>query len=181
MKLLKDILYKVGLVDVIGSTNLAITSICFDSRNVEKDSLFVAMRGTQIDGHKFIAQVIENGAIVVVCEEIPENMHEKITYVKVKNTDEALGIISSNFYDNPSLRIKLIGITGTNGKTTIATLLYNLFRAFGYGVGLISTVRIKINNEEIAATHTTPDALTLNKIFFEMLEKGCKYCFMEVS
>ncbi len=181
MKLLRDILYKANLVDVIGSTNLAITSVCFDSRKAERDCLFVAVRGTKTDGHAFIPQVIEAGAVAIVCEEFPEVMNEKVTYVKVKSSSEALGMIASNFYDNPSSKLKVVGVTGTNGKTTIATLLYDLFRAFGYGAGLVSTVRIKINNEEMPATHTTPDALSLNALFADMTAKGCKYCFMEVS
>lgn len=181
MKLLKDILYKAGLVEVTGSTNLAIASVCFDSRKAEKDGLFVAVRGTQVDGHAFIDKVIENGIVAVVCEELPKELNEKVTYIKVKSSSAALGFIASNFYDNPSSSIKLVGVTGTNGKTTTATLLYRLFRSLGHSVGLLSTIQNQINNEIIAATHTTPDPLQLNKLLKQMVERGCGYCFMEVS
>ena len=163
MKLLKDILYKAGLNEVIGSTNLAIASVCFDSRKAEKDGLFVAVRGTQTDGHKFIDKVITSGVVAIVCEELPDDLNEKITYVKVKDCSVALGLIASNFYDNPSAELKLIGVTGTNGKTTIATLLFRLFRSLGHNVGLLSTIQNQINNEIIPSTHTTPDPLQLNK------------------
>lgn len=181
MKLLKDILYKAGLLEVIGSTNLAITSVCFDSRKVEKDSLYVAVKGTQNDGHEFIERAIAAGAIGIVCEDLPVNIDEKITYARVNNSGYALGVIASNFYDNPSSRIKLVGVTGTNGKTTTVTLLFNLFKTLGYKAGLISTVKNQINLEVIPATHTTPDAVSLNELLKQMVERGCQYCFMEVS
>ena len=181
MKLLKDILYKAGLVEVAGSTNLAVASVCFDSRKVDKDSLFVAVKGTKTDGHDFIDKTIEMGVVAVVCEDFPENKNEKITYIKVKDSTLALGIIASNFYDNPSFKIKLVGITGTNGKTTTATLLFNLFRTLGYNAGLLSTVKNQINNDVIEATHTTPDPIQLNWLLKQMVERGCSYCFMEVS
>ena len=181
MRLLTDILYKAGLEEIIGTTNVAVSSLTFDSRKVKKDSLFVAVRGTVVDGHNFIAQAIEAGAIAVICEELPENKIENITYVKVKNAGHALGIIASNFYDNPSQKLKLVGVTGTNGKTTTVTLLYNLFKSLGYTVGLLSTVKNKIHNEELQATHTTPDAIALNELLSQMVEKGCQYVFMEVS
>lgn len=181
MKLLSDILYKVGLLDVIGSTNLAIASVCFDSRKADKYSLFVAIKGELNDGHEFIDQTIKAGTIAVVCEEFPKFLNEKITYIKVKDCSLALGIIASNFYDNPSSRLKLIGVTGTNGKTTTVTLLFSLFQALGYTVGLLSTVKNQIHKEVIPATHTTPDALTLNFLLNKMVEKGCTHCFMEVS
>lgn len=181
MKLLKDILYKAGLIEVVGSTNLAITSINSDSRKASKDSLFVAVRGTVSDGHQYINQTIEKGAAAIICEEFPETKNENITYVKVKDSSFALGVIASNFYDNPSEKIKLVGITGTNGKTTTTTLLFQLFRTLGYNVGLLSTVKNQINNEIIPATHTTPDAVQLNLLLSQMVEKGCTYCFMEVS
>jgi UDP-N-acetylmuramoyl-L-alanyl-D-glutamate--2,6-diaminopimelate ligase len=181
MRLLTDILYKAGLEEIIGTTNVAVSSITFDSRKVKKDSLFIAVRGTAVDGHNFITQAIETGAIAIVCEEIPTMQLENITYVKVKNANYALGIIAANFYDNPSQKLKLVGVTGTNGKTTTVTLLYNLFKSLGYTVGLLSTVKNKINNEELVATHTTPDAISLNKLLNKMLEKGCQYVFMEVS
>ncbi|MBC7861900.1 MAG: UDP-N-acetylmuramoyl-L-alanyl-D-glutamate--2,6-diaminopimelate ligase [Bacteroidia bacterium] len=181
MKLLSDILYKAGLEEVSGTTNVAISGIAFDSRKVKKDGLFIATRGTQTDGHNFIQTAIDAGAIAIVCEEIPAEKDEKVTYVKVKSSSFALGLIASNYYDNPSEQLKLVGVTGTNGKTTTVTLLYNLFRALGYNAGLISTVANKINAEEIPATHTTPDSISLNELLKKMLDKGCQYVFMEVS
>jgi UDP-N-acetylmuramoyl-L-alanyl-D-glutamate--2,6-diaminopimelate ligase len=181
MKKLSDILYKAGLVEVIGSTDVPISSICFDSRKVEKNSLFVAVKGIQTDGHKFISQAISSGAIAIVCEKFPDDLKENVSYIKVNNSNEALGIIASNFFDNPSEKLSLVGVTGTNGKTTVATLLYKLFLSLGLNSGLISTVTYKINNEERAATHTTPDAIQLNQLLREMVNAGCTYCFMEVS
>jgi len=181
MKLLKDILYKAGLVEVVGSTEIPVSSICFDSRKAEKGSLFIAVKGSQSDGHKFIQQVVESGAVAVVCQEFPKQKKENITYVKVKDSESALGIIASNFYENPSEKLKLVGITGTNGKTTTATLLHNLFLSLGFNSGLISTVVYKIGQEEFPATHTTPDSIQLNKLMKQMVDAGCKYCFMEVS
>jgi UDP-N-acetylmuramoyl-L-alanyl-D-glutamate--2,6-diaminopimelate ligase len=181
MKLLKDILYKTGLEEIRGTTNIAVSAVVFDSRNTRKDCLFVATRGTSVDGHLFINKAIEGGANAIVCEEFPDEQFENITYVKVKDASYALGIIASNFYDEPSTKLKLVGVTGTNGKTTTVTLLYNLFKSLGYTVGLISTVRNKIHNEVIPATHTTPDAVALNELLNKMVEKGCQYVFMEVS
>ena len=181
MKLLSDILYKTRLEEVIGSTNVAISSVVFDSRQVKKDSLFIATKGMAVDGHKFIDKAIESGAVAIVCEELPTTQKENITYVKVLNSSEALGYIACNYFDNPSEKLKLVGITGTNGKTTTVTLLFNLFRGLGYNVGLLSTVENKINNTVIPSTHTTPDALTLNELLSKMVEEGCQYAFMEVS
>ena len=181
MKLLKDILYKVSLIEVVGSTNVAINAIQFDSRKIGKDNLFVAVRGTVSDGHKYIDNTITAGAFAVLCEEIPVLINEKITYIKVKDTSAALGIIASNFYDNPSEHIKLVGVTGTNGKTTTVTLLFNLFKKLNYKVGLLSTVKNQINNDVLASTHTTPDAIELNALLRDMVNKGCTHCFMEVS
>jgi UDP-N-acetylmuramoyl-L-alanyl-D-glutamate--2,6-diaminopimelate ligase len=181
MKLLKDILYKAGIIEVIGSTNIAITALSFDSRKIEKDSLFIAIKGTLSDGHKYIEDTITKGAIAILCEELPEAINDKVTYIKVKDTSAALGIIAGNFYDNPSEKIKLVGITGTNGKTTTVTLLFSLFKKLGYKVGLLSTVKNQINNEIIPATHTTPDSIQLNALLRQMIEKGCTHCFMEVS
>jgi UDP-N-acetylmuramoyl-L-alanyl-D-glutamate--2,6-diaminopimelate ligase len=181
MKLLRDILYKAGLLEVHGSTNVAITSMNFDSRKVEKDSLFIAVRGTQSDGHRFIGQAIASGAVAIVCEELPETLNEKITYVKVADAAEATGIMASNFYDNPSAGLKLVGVTGTNGKTTTVTLLFQLFRGLGFKAGMFTTVRNMINSEEIAATHTTPDAIELNRLLRKMADAGCRFVFMEVS
>ena len=181
MKLLKDILYKTGILEVIGSTNIAISSVCFDSRKVSRHSLFVAIKGAKADGHQFIDQVIDEGTIAIVCEELPEVIREKVSYIKVANASAALGYIASNYYDIPSASIKLVGITGTNGKTTTVTLLYHLFKSLGYRAGLISTVKNIIDEEIIEATHTTPDALQLNALLRSMVDRGCAYCFMEVS
>jgi UDP-N-acetylmuramoyl-L-alanyl-D-glutamate--2,6-diaminopimelate ligase len=181
LKLLSDILYKTRLEEIIGSTNVAISSVTFDSRKVKKDSLFIATRGTASDGHHYIELAIENGAVAVVCEDLPETLNENITYVKVLDSSASLGYIACNFYDNPSEKLKLVGITGTNGKTTTVTLLFNLFRGLGYNVGLLSTVENKINTTVIPSTHTTPDALALNELLAKMVEAGCQYAFMEVS
>lgn len=181
MKLLRDILYKTNLQEVHGSTNIAVTSITFDSRKVVKDSLFVAIRGTQSDGHNFIDKAIALGAIAIVCEQLPENRNEKVSYVRVNDTSVALGFMAANYYDHPSESLKLIGVTGTNGKTTTVTLLFQLFRALNIKAGMFTTVRNMINGEEIPATHTTPDAIELNRILKMMVEAGCKYAFMEVS
>ena len=181
MKLLSDILYKVKLEEIIGSTHVAISSIVFDSRKVKKDSLFVATKGAADDGHIYIQKAIELGAIAIVCEEIPKDKNDQITYVKVADSTYALGVMAYNYYDNPSEKLKLVGITGTNGKTTTVTLLFNLFKSLGYSVGLLSTVQNKINNTVIPSTHTTPDAITLNELLFKMEEQGCEFVFMEVS
>jgi len=181
MKLLKDILYKAGIEEVVGSTNAAIENVCIDSRQAKKFSLFVAVKGTQMDGHDYIAQAIKQGSQAIICETLPENLVKDVNYVQVKNSRYAAGIIASNFFDNPSEDLKLVGVTGTNGKTTTATLLYELFVGLGYKVGLISTVRNLINGVEVAATHTTPDPINLNKLLAEMVGAGCEFCFMEVS
>lgn len=181
MKLLSEILYKTRMEEILGSTNVAISSVTFDSRTVKKDSLFIATRGTHVDGHKFIDKAIESGAVAVVCEELPAVIKDHITYVKVLNSSASLGYIACNYHDNPSEKLKLVGITGTNGKTTTVTLLFNLFRGLGYNVGLLSTVQNKINNTVIPSTHTTPDALALNELLAKMVEEGCQYAFMEVS
>lgn len=181
MKLLKDILYKAGIEEVIGSTNVAIENICIDSRQAKKFSLFIAVKGTAMDGHDYISKAIEQGSLAIICEVLPENLVKDVNYIQVKNSRYAAGIIASNFYNNPSSDLKLVGITGTNGKTTTATLLYELFRNLGYKVGLISTVRNLINGTVVAATHTTPDPVNLNKLLAEMVEAGCEYAFMEVS
>ncbi len=181
MKLLSDILYKTRIEEVIGSTHIAISSITFDSRKVKKDTLFVATKGTATDGHKYIDMAIEAGAAAIVCEDMPEQKNDHVSYVKVEDSTLALGYMACNYFDNPSQKLKLVGVTGTNGKTTTVTLLINLFRGMGYNVGLLSTVENKINNEIIPATHTTPDALALNELLANMVEKGCDYAFMEVS
>lgn len=181
MKVLKDILYKVAIEAVKGSTDVAINSIDFDSRKVSMNDVFVAIRGTLSDGHDFIEKAINQGAIAIICEEFPEKIINGVTYIKVKNTNQALAFMASNFYDNPSSKIKLVGITGTNGKTTVASLLYQLFKKAGYKVGLLSTVKILVDDYEYKATHTTPDSLTINNYLNEMINEGCEFCFMEVS
>lgn len=180
-KLLKDILYKTGIEELVGNTSIAIAKVCFDSREVVEESVFVAVTGTNVDGHQFIEKTIQQGAVAIVCEELPEKLHEGITYVKVKSSAAALGIIAANFYDNPSNELTLVGVTGTNGKTTTATLLHQLFIQLGYKAGLLSTVVNKIGKVEIPSTHTTPNAVELNKLLREMVNEGCSYCFMEVS
>jgi len=181
MKLLKDILYKVRLVGVIGSTNSSVSSIAFDSRSIERNGLFVATRGNSVDGHQFIDVAIESGAKAIVCETMPEKIISGVTYIQVENSNHALGLIASNFFGNPSSKLKLIGVTGTNGKTTTTSLLFDLFQKLGYKVGLISTVVYKIGEKEIKSTHTTPNAIRLNELFAQMLKEGCDLCFMEVS
>ena len=181
MILLKDILYKVTLEAVVGNTAVAITDVHFDSRKVSLNDVFVAVRGTQSDGHDYIIKAVNQGALAIICEELPENIVNGITYVKVADTSSALATIASNFYGNPSANLKLIGITGTNGKTTVASLLYQLFKKAGYKTGLLSTVKILVDTKEYKATHTTPDSLTINKYLAEMSEAGVEYCFMEVS
>ncbi|MBT8196655.1 MAG: UDP-N-acetylmuramoyl-L-alanyl-D-glutamate--2,6-diaminopimelate ligase, partial [Bacteroidia bacterium] len=181
MKSLKDLLYKTGIVEVLGSTDISISSICFDSRKANPDSVFIAVKGIHTDGHDYIETAIEKGSIAIVCQSFPSTIHEGITYVKVKDSSVALAFVSDNFFDHPSSRIKLVGITGTNGKTTVATLLYEMFQQLELKVGLISTVRYLIDKAELQATHTTPDVLTINEMLSKMIEQGCEYCFMEVS
>ena len=181
MKLLKDIIYKAGIVEVVGLTQLNIEKICFDSRAIEKYSLFITVSGTQVDGHQYIDKAIVDGAVAIVCENFPEQLEENVTYIKVADSSLALGIIAANFYDNPASEIKLIGITGTNGKTTTATLLYDLFTQLGSKSGLLSTVVNKVGTEKIPSTHNTPDAIKLNALLRYMVSEGCEYCFMEVS
>ncbi|MFD2909976.1 UDP-N-acetylmuramoyl-L-alanyl-D-glutamate--2,6-diaminopimelate ligase [Flavobacterium ardleyense] len=181
MKLLKDILYKVGIEAVHGATDIAISKIEFDSRKIELNDVFVAIKGTLSDGHNFIDKALSLGAIAVVCEEFPEVIVNGVTYIKVKDTNEALAFLAANYYENPSENIRLVGVTGTNGKTTIASLLYQLFKKAGYKVGLLSTVKIMVDETEYKATHTTPDSLTLNYYLDQMIQEGCEFCFMEVS
>jgi UDP-N-acetylmuramoyl-L-alanyl-D-glutamate--2,6-diaminopimelate ligase len=178
---LKDILYKVAIEAVKGSTEIAVNKIEFDSRKIQENDVFVAIRGTVSNGHDFIEKAINLGAVVIVCDTLPEVIITGITYIQVKDTNSALAFMASNYYDNPSSKLRLVGITGTNGKTTIASLLYQLFKKAGYKVGLLSTVKIMVNDVEHKATHTTPDSLTINYFLNEMIEIGCDYCFMEVS
>ena len=181
MKVLKDILYKVSLLATEGNTGIEISSVVFDSRKVEKDCVFVAVSGTQVDGHQFIARAVEQGATAIVCEQLPEEKAKGITYVQVGNSAEALGIMAANFYDNPSAKLQLVAVTGTNGKTTVVTLLHQLFIRLGYHTGLLSTVNNKINDRVIPATHTTPDAVQLNALLAQMVSQGCTHAFMEAS
>jgi UDP-N-acetylmuramoyl-L-alanyl-D-glutamate--2,6-diaminopimelate ligase len=181
VKRLKDILYKVSLEAVHGSTDVAISKIEFDSRKIELDAVFVAIRGTLSDGHDYIEKAIALGARVIICEAFPSELTAGVTFIQVADTNEALAYLSANFYENPSAKIKLVGVTGTNGKTTIASLLYQLFKKAGYKVGLLSTVKIMVDADEFKATHTTPDSLTLNYYLDQMVQEGCEFCFMEVS
>ena len=181
MKILKDILYKVAIEAVQGSTEVAINNIEFDSRKVSLNDVFVAIKGTQSDGHEFIDKALSLGASVIICEEFPEKIVVGVTYVQVKNSSSALAFMAANYYEEPSEKLKLVGVTGTNGKTTITTLLYQMFKKAGYKVGLLSTVKIMVDEQEFKATHTTPDSLTLNYYLNEMVNQGVDYCFMEVS
>ena len=181
MKTIKDILYKVSVEGVLGTTSNTVSGIYFDSRDVKLDSLYVAQKGELLDGHDFISQAIDNGAKTIVCEEFPIVLVDGIVYVLVLNSSEALGTIASNFYDNPSEKMILVGVTGTNGKTTIATLLYELFLREGFMTGLLSTVKIAYGYKKFENYHTTPDAVTLNKYLHKMLDAGVSHCFMEVS
>ena len=178
---LKEIISASRTIEMIGHDDLEIAGINIDSRKIEPGHLFVAVKGTQTDGHAYIDKAIEKGAAAIVCETLPENLREDITYIKVEDTEDCIGKLATNFYGNPTSKLELIGVTGTNGKTTIATLLYNMFRKFGYKVGLISTVCNYIDDEAIPTEHTTPDPITLNRLLGRMADEGCKYAFMEVS
>ncbi len=178
---LKNILYKVNLESVVGSTGIAIDKIEFDSRKISKSDVFVAIVGVLTDGHDFINQAIDKGAKAIICEKLPDQFEEQVTYVQVNNTNKALAIMASNFFNSPSENLKLVGVTGTNGKTTIATLLYQLFKKAGYKVGLLSTVKIIVDEKEYIATHTTPDPILINTYLTEMNSAGVEFCFMEVS
>ena len=178
---LKDILYRVSLEKVVGNTAVAFRELQFDSRKVGLDDVFIAIKGTQSDGHQFIKKAIDQGALAVVCQQIPKEIINGITYLQVQDTQQALAIMASHFYGNPSAELQLVGVTGTNGKTTIATLLYTLFTSAGYKVGLLSTIKVIIGATEHPATHTTPDSLAINKYLRQMVDAGIAYCFMEVS
>ena len=178
---LENILKVVNVLNLKGNADLEIEGIHMDSRMVKKGFMFVAVKGTQADGHNYISKAIENGATAVVCEQLPEKLDEHVTFIQLHDTEEAVGKLATTFYGDPTSKLDLIGVTGTNGKTTIATLLYNMFRAFGYKVGLISTVCNYIDGEAIPTEHTTPDPITLNQLLGRMADEGCKYAFMEVS
>ena len=181
MKLLKDILYKVSVNAVYGDTNVKVAQVDFDSRKVVKDSLFVAQKGISVDGHLYIDKAIRLGATTIICEELPIRLEANITFIQVEDSSKTLAIIASNFYDNPSSKLKLIGVTGTNGKTTVASLLYQLLKKSGYKTGLLSTVQILVDTTVFNATHTTPDSVTINYYLHQMVLLGVDYCFMEVS
>ncbi|WP_158729586.1 MULTISPECIES: UDP-N-acetylmuramoyl-L-alanyl-D-glutamate--2,6-diaminopimelate ligase [unclassified Flavobacterium] len=181
MKVLKDILYKVAIDSVTGLTDIPVNKIEFDSRKILNGDMFVAIHGTVSNGHDYIDKVIQQGATAIVCQILPAELTPGVTYIKVQDTNAALACMAANFYESPSQKLKLVGITGTNGKTTIASLLYQLFINAGYKVGLLSTVKIMVNEKEYKATHTTPDSLTINHYLNEMIESGVEYCFMEVS
>ena len=181
MSILKDILYKVAIEAVKGSTEIAVNNIDFDSRKIEENDVFIAIRGAVADGHEFIETAINKGATAIICDTFPENIVAGVTYVQVKDTNRALAFMASNFYGNPSSNLKLVGITGTNGKTTIASLLFQLFKKAGYKVGLLSTVKNVVDDVEYKSMLTTSDSITINKFLKQMNDAGVEYCFMEVS
>ena len=178
---LSELLKNIKPTAIVGDSEREVTGIEIDSRKVAAGGLFVAMKGTQVDGHRFIEKAVEQGAVAVLCEDLPEKMPSDVTFVQVESTEEAVGPVATVFFGEPSLRLKLVGVTGTNGKTTIATLLYNMFRQFGHKCGLLSTVCNYIEDEAIPASHTTPDAIELNRLLAKMVESGCEYAFMECS
>ncbi len=178
---LNELLKRIPVLEILGTDSLEVSELVFDSRKVTETSLYIAIRGTVVDGHSFIAASVEKGAKAIVCEEFPEHQDENVTYVKVKDSSRALGHLASNFYGNPSEKLKLIGVTGTNGKTSVSTLLFDVFKNLGYDSALLSTVEIRIADQVIPATHTTPDIITINKILAQAVEEGCEFAFMEVS
>lgn len=181
MRPLKELLHAIPVTDYHGDLDAVVLSLCFDSREVEPGSAFVAVRGYQTDGHRFIHQAVKQGARAIIVEEFPDDLSAGVTYIRVADTAYVLGVMASNYYGNPSQKLKLVGVTGTNGKTTVVTLLFNLFQKMGHRVGLLSTVRNQIDTKEVEATHTTPDPISLNALLKEMVEAGCGFCFMEVS
>ncbi|MEC3874239.1 UDP-N-acetylmuramoyl-L-alanyl-D-glutamate--2,6-diaminopimelate ligase [Chryseobacterium salviniae] len=178
---LVDLLRRIPVIEIHGDESREVSELVFDSRKVTDNSLYIAMRGTVVDGHSFIASSVEKGAKAIVCEEFPENPDENVTYVKVKDSSKTLAQLASNFYGNPSEKLQLIGVTGTNGKTSVSTLLFDVFKNLGYDSALLSTVEIRIADQVIPATHTTPDVITINKILAQAVEEGCEFAFMEVS
>ena len=181
MKLLKDILYKVSINAVVGPTEVSVDHLCFDSREVEANAVFVALKGTLVDGHNYIERAIEKGARAIICEVLPENFKNGITYVAVNDSALALAQVAANFFEHPSQNLKLVGVTGTNGKTTVTSLLYQLFKNAGFKVGLLSTVKVMVDDKVYEATHTTPDPIAINTYLQQMNEAGVEFCFMEVS
>ena len=181
MKQLQELLGAVRAIEIEDSLNPTISGLTYDSRTVEKGSCFFAVRGTQSDGHNYIASAVERGAVAVVCEAMPEVKSEGVSYIIVEDSNRAMAAMAAAYYDHPSQELHLVGVTGTNGKTTTATLLYDMFMAMGHKAGLISTVIYRIGERSIASTHTTPDAIRLNAMMRQMVDEGCDYCFMEVS
>lgn len=181
MKILKDIVYKVAIEAIKGSTDIAIGKVDFDSRKIEKNDLFVAIRGTISDGHDYISKAVELGASAIICDTLPDTVSDSVTYIQVKDTNAALAVVAANYFENPSQKLQLVGVTGTNGKTTIASLLYQLYKKADHKVGLLSTVKIMVDDVEYKATHTTPDSITINSYLAEMVNAGVTHCFMEVS
>jgi len=179
--IITELLKRIPVLEIHGDDSREITELVFDSRKITEGSLYIAVRGTVADGHSYIASSVEKGAKAVVCEEFPETMEEGVTYIRVKDSSKALGYLASNFYGNPSQKLKLIGVTGTNGKTSVSTLLFDVFTNLGYESALLSTVEIRIGEKIIPATHTTPDVITINKILAQAVEEGCEFAFMEVS
>ena len=180
--IIRDLLKNIKTLDILGSAERDITNLTYDSRTVEAGSCFFAIEGVTVDGHRFISSAVDKGATAVVCKRLPEQIDtDKATYILVEDTDKSMALIAANFYGNPSRKLKVVGVTGTNGKTTIATLLYDLVRAMGHKAGLISTVVYKVDDQQITSTHTTPDAIRLNAMLSQMVECGCEYCFMECS
>ncbi len=181
MKSLKDILKKVDVLEIVGSENVNVSSICFDSRKVVKGSLFIAINGTQVDGHNFIENALASGAVAIISEKFPSELTNETVFVKVEDSSYTLGLVASNFYNNPSEKLKLVAVTGTNGKTSVASCLHDTYLKMGESAGLLSTIVNKIGNKEVPSTHTTPDAIALNKLLSKMVKEGCEYCFMEAS
>lgn len=181
MKTIQELTNNIEVIQTMGSIHTEIASICFDTREVQSSCMFVAQKGTHVDGHDFIEDAINKGAVCIVAEHLPQTLNDNVTYLQVQSSSYALGLLACNFYDNPSQKLHLVGITGTNGKTTVATLLYRLFSDLGFKTGLLSTIENKIGKNTILATHTTPDAIKINQLLSQMTEEGCEYCFMEVS
>ncbi|WP_209388700.1 UDP-N-acetylmuramoyl-L-alanyl-D-glutamate--2,6-diaminopimelate ligase [Chryseobacterium sp. RR2-3-20] len=176
-----ELLNRIPVLESHGDTHREVSALVFDSRKVSENSLYIAVKGTVADGHSFIASAIEKGATTIICEDLPENLDQNLTYIQVKDSSKALGHLASNFYGNPSEKLKLIGVTGTNGKTSVSTLLFDVFKNLGHHSALLSTVEIRIGDEKIPATHTTPDVITINQILAKAVEEGCEFAFMEVS
>jgi UDP-N-acetylmuramoyl-L-alanyl-D-glutamate--2,6-diaminopimelate ligase len=181
MMKLQELLYDIKPIQIIGNVEKEVTGVNIDSRKIEKGHLFIAMKGTQTDGHAYIAKAIELGATAILLEDMPQQYTEGITYIQVESTEDSVGKVATAFYGNPSHHLILVGVTGTNGKTTIATLLYNMFRRMGHKCGLLSTVCNYIEDKAVPADHTTPDPIELNALLSEMVKAGCEYAFMECS